>query len=175
MRWWLSPLILLAAALPAVAAGGDMRMRPWPFDRLSEAAPEFRLDDRRTLTDLRGRWVVLHFWATWCKPCATELPAFEALHRRWRGRGVEFLAISIDDQAGAEAISRFAADRGVTMPVLIGRDLEVTDRYWGWGVPVTYFVDPQGRLAGRALGIRDWGRADPVLEALTTMTVPAPP
>ena len=64
--------------------------------------------------------------------------------------------VAIDDTATGAEVARFAADLGVTVPVYLARTSTVSDRYWRWGVPVSYLVDPAGGFVGRALGPRAW-------------------
>jgi len=150
-----------AASSGAVAAEG------LALDRLNQPAPPLLLDEGRTLADYRGRWVLLHFWATWCRPCAKEMRALDRLHRRWAGR-VAFFTVSIDED-GDQSVPPFLREHGIEMTTLLARDTRATDRYWRQGVPVTYLVDPDGRLVARALGVREWDTdaANRTLAALT--------
>ena len=133
------------------------------LQRLDEAAPDFLLRDPSGsvlhLGELRGHAVILHFWATWCEPCRAELPTLEALVRQVSDSGVILVAVAIDTEADAARIRRFVHDLGVGFPVYLARDGAISDRYWSWGVPVTYLIDPGGRLVARALGPRDWATA----------------
>lgn len=143
---------------PAASLGTEFDSQH--LQRLDEVAPDFLLRDASgkslQLSDLRGRPVILHFWATWCKPCRHELPALQALTGKLAGSPVVFLAVAIDTDRSAASVRRFARDLGVTFPVYLARDGDVTERYWSWGIPATYLVDRKGRLVGRALGTRDW-------------------
>ena len=132
------------------------------MQRLDEVAPDFLLRDAGNelrLTALRGRPVILHFWATWCEPCREELPALEAIARHLADSGIVLVAVAIDDEADDARIRRYAKDLGVTFPVYLARECDISDRYWSWGVPVTYLIDPAGRLVARLLGPRDWTSA----------------
>jgi len=127
---------------------------------LKQEAPDFTIKgpdgNMISLKDFRGRVVILHFWATWCKPCKEEFPAFEKLYQGLKGKDVALLAISIDAKADKDEIDRFVRGLGAAFPVFLARDGDVTDRYWTWGVPVTYFIDRSGWIIGRAIGPRDW-------------------
>jgi thiol-disulfide isomerase/thioredoxin len=146
-------LAVLAALVLALGSGridaADLRM-----DALDQPAPIVGLGDGKTLQDLRGRWVLLHFWATWCHSCVSELPALDQLARRWRDR-VDFFAVSIDE-SDPRAVDAFVAGGKVSIPIVYRHQARASERYFGWGVPVTYLVNPQGRLVGRFLGPRDW-------------------
>lgn len=153
--------LLLALVSPLAAAGG------LAMDALDQPAPVIGIGDGRTLQDLRGRWVLLHFWATWCEPCRTELPALDRLAQRWRDR-IDVYAVSIDDGDPAPVAAYVAAAK-LSLPVVNREVARATERYWGWGVPVSYLIDPQGQLVGRILGPRDWAASavDDELRRLT--------
>jgi len=94
-------------------------------------APEFQLQtiDNKTvkLSDFRGKTVLLNFWATWCKPCRTEMPAIQQAYEQWRARGVEVLAINIAETP--LAVTNFAKEFGLTFPILLDPQREVTKLY----------------------------------------------
>jgi len=156
--------MLLAAALWLIAlpslALDEASLRTQQMQRLEEPAPDFVLHDASgtglQLAALRGRPVIVHFWATWCKPCRKELPVIQSLARRLADTDVVFLAVAIDTDVGAADIREYAASLGVTIPVYRAGDGRISDRYWSRGIPVTYLIDRDGAIAGRALGPRDW-------------------
>jgi peroxiredoxin len=127
---------------------------------IAEDAPDFTVVSQPgpaiSLKGLRGKVVILHMWATWCKPCEKEFPLFEKLYEDMKGRAVVFLPVSIDLRATQEDINGFAKEHRASFPVYLARNGNITDRYWTWGVPVTYFIDKKGRIIGRALGQRRW-------------------
>lgn len=129
------------------------------LQEIRQKAPDFSLKmGGRTisLADCAGKVAILHFWATWCKPCLEEFPLFEKMHRGLKDKDAVFLPVSIDAKAGQGEIDAFAKKLGAGFPVYLARTGNVTDRYWTWGVPVTYFIDKKGWIVGRALGPRDW-------------------
>jgi len=154
--------VLLLAAGPAPALDEES-LETVHMQRLDEAAPDFMLREASgealRLADLRGHPLILHFWAMWCEPCRAELPALEALARDLADSGVVLLAVSIDEEADAARIRRYAQDLGMTFGVYIAREGDISERYWSWGVPATYLIDPSGLLVARALGPRDWTSA----------------
>jgi cytochrome c biogenesis protein CcmG, thiol:disulfide interchange protein DsbE len=114
------------------------------------AAPPYRGREPVTLAQFRGHPVVLNFWASWCPPCREEMPALEAAYERYRVRGV--VVIGIDGATDTWAASRAFLDaRGVTYPV--GRDEggQVAQAYHVTGLPTTFFIRADGRVAGVAL------------------------
>ena len=140
------------------------------MQKLDEAAPDFMLRDASGgslhLSDLRGRTVILHFWATWCKPCRMELPALEAMVHQLTDSAVMLIAVAIDVDMDSARVRRYAHDLGVNFPVYLAADGTISERYWSWGVPVTYLIDPEGRLVARTLGPREWASA-PMLNLIT--------
>jgi cytochrome c biogenesis protein CcmG, thiol:disulfide interchange protein DsbE len=113
------------------------------------AAP-YRGRDPVTLAQFRGHPVVLNFWASWCPPCRAEMPALEAAYEKYRARGV--VVIGIDGATDTWGVSRaFLEARGVTYPV--GRDEagHIAETYHVAGLPTTFFIAADGRVAGMAL------------------------
>jgi thiol-disulfide isomerase/thioredoxin len=104
------------------------------------------------LSDFRGKAVLLNFWATWCPPCKVEIPWFVDLQNRYAGRGLQVVGIAMDD-AGAASIARFANDMNMNYPVLQGTE-NVADSYGGVdGLPITFYIGRDGRVAQRILGL----------------------
>jgi cytochrome c biogenesis protein CcmG/thiol:disulfide interchange protein DsbE len=114
-------------------------------------APHFdlaRLDTkgRLSLASLRGKVVVLNFWASWCSPCKTEAPRLEAAWRRWRARGVVVVGVDAQDFSGDAR--RFMRRYKLTYPNVHDGPGNVLPKYGVTGFPETYFVDRTGRLVG---------------------------
>lgn len=130
------------------------------IQELKQEAPDFTVVERDgkkvRLQDYKGTVVIIHIWATWCKPCHEEFPLFEKMYRRFMEKNIAFLPIAIDIKATQDEINTFAKEHVTTFPVYLARIGNITDKYWTWGVPVTYFIDKKGWIAGRAVGPRDW-------------------
>ncbi|TAN63596.1 TlpA family protein disulfide reductase [bacterium] len=141
-------------------AGDDAHVHPTGLQYLNEPAPEFFVVDRNgektSIKDFKGRAVLLHFWATWCAPCKDEFPAFEKLYQEFGRKGLTILAVSIDSVAGLDEVTKRAVSYGGTFPVYVARQGSVTNKYWTWGVPVTYFINKKGLIAARGIGQQDW-------------------
>ena len=127
--------------------------------RSGTVAPGFELpvlgaERSLALEDLRGRVVLLNFWATWCKPCEDEMPAMERLYQALSPRGLELLAVSVDDEAGV--VETFRERLGLSFPLLLDPDRRVSDTYQSYKFPETWLIDPDGVLVARFIGPRDW-------------------
>jgi cytochrome c biogenesis protein CcmG, thiol:disulfide interchange protein DsbE len=114
-------------------------------------APQFalsRLDapGKLKLASLRGKVVVLNFWASWCDPCKSEAPRLEAAWQRFHGRGVVVVGVDAQDFSGDA--QRFMRKHGITYPNVHDGPGDVLPRYGVSGFPETYFVDRRGRLVG---------------------------
>lgn len=155
----LAALILCLSADQAKAVD-KLLLKSVGFTELNEAAPEFTVVDAQgrtqSLRDFRGRAIILHVWATWCKDCLKEFPGFEALYRSYKNTKIEFVFVSIDLNSSQLDIEDFARRNGATFPVYLAGKGRISDAYWTWGVPETYLIDDTGRIIGRAIGPRDW-------------------
>ena len=150
--------ILLAIA-PALCAGAE------PLHRVqgNPAAADFNLKDLDgkvyRLSDLRGRVVIVNFWATWCPPCRFELPSMEKAYQILKKEDVVILGINVGEDA--DTIFSFTADYPVSFPLLLDKDALVIKQYPVIGLPTSYIINPQGQLVYRVIGTRDW--TDPTL------------
>ena len=126
------------------------------------------LEGRSTgLAALRGRPVLINFWATWCKPCVDEMPDLVRLHREYAPHGVEFLAASVNEAEQSEEVLAFVREVGVSFPVVLGAD---TDQMKRIGLlpmlPGTVLLDEQGRVAARFPGVIRPARVEQALDKL---------
>ena len=107
------------------------------------------------LAELRGKVVLLNFWATWCVPCRKEMPAIEALYRRYKDRGLEVLAVSLD-KLSTTVVEAFVKEVGVTYRVALDPSWATARTYGVRGLPATFLIDRAGNVVMRELGERDW-------------------
>jgi cytochrome c biogenesis protein CcmG/thiol:disulfide interchange protein DsbE len=118
-------------------------------------APVFELDrldqdGKVSLASMRGKVVVLNFWASWCSPCKDEAPALEQAWQRWREQDVVVVGVDLQDLDGDAR--RFVGRYGLTYPILRDRKNWTWGHYGVTGLPETWFVDREGRLAKRIKG-----------------------
>lgn len=166
-------MAITAVLIASVSYGIDSKkLDAAGVQELRQEAPDFMLvthEGRKiNLKDFKGKVVILHIWATWCKPCRSEFPLFEKMYEGFKGRDVVFLPVSIDPKADRKEINSVSRGFGATFDVYLAREGNITDRYWTWGIPVTYFIDKRGWIAGRAIGPRDWG-SDRIRELITAL------
>ena len=146
---------LLSAPLAAVRAADDQSLTPISGQ---PNAPDFDLKDPQgrpqRLADYRGKPVILNFWATWCPPCREEMPSMQRAYEVLAAEGIAVIAVNVGEDA--DAIAQFMEEEPVDFPLPMDTDAKVAQRYHTQGLPTTYVVDPQGRLAYRAMGSREW-------------------
>jgi peroxiredoxin len=144
-------LLSLAALLLLVACSSE----PPPKVSRGDTAPAFetvRLDGTRVRfpSDFSGKSVVIRFWADWCKYCEGEMRDIEPIYQRNKAQGVDVLAVNVgQDRATASA---FIGKLGISYTALLDEDAAIAKRYGVTGLPTTYFIDPQGRIAAKQIG-----------------------
>lgn len=110
---------------------------------------------RVSLSDYKGKLVLLNFWATWCMPCRKEMPGMEKLWQKYRDRGFVVLAVSSDEGSPAR-VKTFTEKFNLSFPVLLDPEDEVGTLYNVSSLPATFLIDRQGRVVSRAVGSEDW-------------------
>ena len=127
--------------------------------QVGDEAPNFMLRDLAgnviSLSQLRGKVVLLNFWATWCGPCRVEMPAMEQLYRTIPRGQFEILAVSTDPQ-GAAVTGPFQKRMGFTFPILHDLEYRVGLAYGARTIPITFMVDRHGIVRQKIFGARDW-------------------
>jgi cytochrome c biogenesis protein CcmG, thiol:disulfide interchange protein DsbE len=144
-------LVLPLMALLAISFRFDPKVVESPL--IGKPAPEFTLLDldgnTYSLSELRGKPVVINFWSTWCPPCIQEHPWLERASQQYAGR-VHFLGVIYQDDP--ETIRRFLRQRGAWGPALVDPDNRVALAYGVFGPPETFFVDAQGTIVDKVIG-----------------------
>jgi cytochrome c biogenesis protein CcmG, thiol:disulfide interchange protein DsbE len=128
---------------------------------IGSPAPDFTVQDadrKVSLSDLRGKVVVLNFWATWCPPCVEEMPSLVQMQQRMKGKGVEVLAISLDADEGA--YHKFLKDHNVDLLTVRDGDGKSNNLYGTFKFPETYIIDRNGVMRRKFIGPVDWGQPE---------------
>ncbi len=124
---------------------------PPPFDGKTPAARHY------SLADLRGKVVIVNFWASWCAECRPEMPALERLHRDFASHGL--VMIGVNAREDAAAIRRYAKELALTFPLIVDKDGKINALYGVVGLPATFIIGRDGRAVAFAVGTREWASA----------------
>lgn len=146
--WAASPASAPDASPPFIAQQIPRPLPPLHFEDGAGAAV--------TLADFHGRIVLLNLWATWCRPCRTEMPALDRLQVKMAGPDFTVVPLSIDHR-GRDAVARFYRDLGLaTLDIYIDRSGEALSTLELSGMPTSFLIDREGREIGRVSGPAPW-------------------
>ncbi len=147
--------VVLVAGLAGAAMGWQM-ITPVAASHSSARPFAVRTLDGHTvrLADLRGRPVVIDFWATWCAPCRASMPHLSAVQQRFASRGLVVLGLSVDD-ASAQSVRGFAESMRVSFPVAIASEQVLDDFGPIRSIPTTIFINRRGEIVRRVVGYLD--------------------
>jgi thiol-disulfide isomerase/thioredoxin len=163
--------VMLFAGIRMSHQNGVAAISPRTGQLMGAVAPDFELQaldgKNLKLSGLRGKAVLLNFWATYCEPCKVEMPWFVELQKEYGPQGFQILGVAMDD-ASTEDIAQFAKDMGVNYPILLGKEA-VGVSYGGVNVlPTTFFLDRNGKVVAREFGLQSRSVfVDHIKEALT--------
>ncbi len=168
MRFGGAIILVLSLCLPGaadVAAGGAAEPGLPQFSPTTppRPAPEVTVTARTgetvRLADLKGRPVLINFWATWCVPCVSEMPALEALAAERAGTPLAILAVS-EDRKGESVVGPFVAKLGLTkLPIYLDPETKALHAFESDALPTTILIDRRGREVGRLMGAASWDSA----------------
>ena len=158
-------LVLIALLLPSCGEPGAVGSVASPAAERREA-PDFALasltGETVRLADLRGKTVIIDFWATWCPPCEFQVPELNAFWKAHQAEGdVVVLGISVDIEAPA-VVSAWAAEKDVQYPVLVGGE-ELARRFGALGFPTLYVITPDGTVEAEHVGLIEVGDLEEAL------------
>ena len=160
-----SGLALSLVALLVLAWTQGSRFAPVAVGARAPAYTARTLDGRTvSLASLKGKVVVLNVWATWCRPCRTEMPALERLQQKLGKDGLEIVAVSVDTPLGTLGpsgnnggdVKSYVSDMGLTFTVLHDPQRSVEDLFLVQGLPTTFIIDKNGRIDQKVVGAREW-------------------
>lgn len=153
---------------------GGMGIGAWGLTRyavppegaqLGQRAPEYRVrnpvtgDSISLRSHYAGHVTLINIWATWCGPCRTEMPSMERLYQAYRGRGFRIAAVSVDEGSAA-AVTEFGKQLGLSFDLLHDQSGVMQQVYQTLGVPQSWLLDQNGRIAYVGIGGEMWDNAE---------------
>lgn len=171
-------VIVLVAVIAVLALSFRRDPRDIKSAAVGKPAPAFTLDlldgpGRLSLADYQGRVVILNFWASWCVPCKQENPALAAVWERYRA-SADFVMIGIVYQDSVDAARDYTRRMGNAWPSVLDPDGHTAFAYGVFGIPETFFITPDGQVAGRHVGAIDQTRLINGIEAIRQQPGPTP-
>ena len=129
-------------------------------------APDFTLKSLNgedvSLSQHRGNYVLVNFWATWCGPCKMEMPSLETLYQRFKSKNFTLLAIS-NDMFGAKIVEPYIKANNLSFPILLDQQLQASNKFGVVSLPTTFMIDPEGNIIGELRGAEDWATPENLL------------
>ncbi|MCL2210449.1 MAG: TlpA family protein disulfide reductase [Treponema sp.] len=107
-----------------------------------------------TLSSLKGKTVILNFWATWCPPCRAEMPSMDTFYKRYKDKSLEILAVDIGENINT--VRQFIQKNNYSFPILLDTTRRISSIYGIEAIPTTYIIDRQGKIIGRVVGSIYW-------------------
>ena len=149
---------ILSVILAMVIALGSLitacQSQPGSAPEVDKLAPEFQLPNLQgqtiSLDDLRGKPVLVNFWATWCGPCVHEMPYIQEVSDEWSGKGLVVLAINIGESTSK--VAKFMQSQGLSFTVLLDTDEKTAAKYNIRAIPTTFFIDKDGVIQAKKIG-----------------------
>jgi len=151
---------LLFVALPLMASAWSERPQEAPVAvTVGSMAPDFTLEnvqgEKVSLSQLRGKVVIVNFWATWCPPCRSEMPSMEVLQRTFKDDGLVLLAINIEKE-GRPVVEKFLKESPYSFQILLDDNASVQNRYNVFQFPESFIVDRNGIVVKKVIGAVPW-------------------
>lgn len=155
------PRLIIGLLMLLLAAGTQAAELPFGIRAMDgRQAPDFSLKDlegkTHKLSSYRGRWVFVHFWASWCGPCRREMPKVEAIAAD--AEKLNLVLLLVNTAEDEETVFSFIGAVAPSLTSSLDKDGLVTEKWQPRGLPATFFVDPAGKLRYQALGGREWDK-----------------
>jgi len=115
-----------------------------------------------SLSQFRGKYLLINFWATWCAPCKIEMPSLEKLYRQFKSDNFDMIGIS-NDMFGARVVRPYIKATNLTFPMLLDQRMIVSRQFGIVSLPTTVLIDPQGIIIGVLQGAEDWSDPETLL------------
>lgn len=158
----LKPLLmtLLMTLLMSLSITASVQAAPIHLTKLEipQRAPNFRLIDLdnkvHTLADYKGKPLIVNFWASWCRPCRAELPAFNRAWAKVKDQGIQMIAINIGEDPNT--VFNFIREYPIDFKVLLDQQSDELNNWQMQGLPTTYILNAKGQVVYQAIGEREW-------------------
>jgi peroxiredoxin len=128
------------------------------FAKTGSLAPDFSLNDicgkKVTLSQFKGKVVILNFWSIWCGPCLAEMPSLNKLYLELKDKGLVVLAVTEDP--AEKPVRSYIKEKGLAFPVLMDKERKVYFKYSLYGIPVSFLVDKKGVIVEKFIGESNW-------------------
>lgn len=169
MRRLLLVVVVLSLVAGSIYLGATSSSRPnyepvKPVE-LGEEAPDFQLEDNSgnkvSLSSLRGKVVMINFWATWCPPCRAEMPSMEKLNQAMAGEDFVMLAINIEEN-GRTAVAEFLKNSPHSFPILYDEEGVVQKLYGVYKFPESFVIRKDGIIDDKVIGAIDWAHPETI-------------
>ncbi len=134
-------------------------------------APDFELQalhgGQMKLSDLRGKKVIVNLWATWCPPCRAEMPDMQSFYEENKDKGVVILGVNLTQtETKSEAVSTFVETYGITFPILMDVDKQVSNVYKAISIPTSFIIDSKGVIQNKFIGPMNQEMMENMLSAI---------
>ena len=154
----LTAILVIIFVLGLITTGcqskGDLNGSPSEAPQIGKPAPGFQLPNLDgqsvSLSDFRGKPVLINFWASWCQPCVYEMPFIQEVFEEWSGQGLVVLTINIGESASKA--KTFMESHDLSFPVLLDTKGDVAEKYNIRGIPTTFSVDKDGTIQAMRIG-----------------------
>lgn len=159
-QWAVVGGVVALLAIGLGAASHFMRDELFPVS-VGSTAPEFRAkqigtNTFRSLSDYKGKVVLLNIWATYCEPCKVEMPSLEGLHKAYGDSGLKIVAVEIDPSVTDDSIKTYAKNLGITFEILHEPTHTLERDYQTTGYPETFVIGPEGTIRKKWIGPDNW-------------------
>lgn len=134
-------------------------------------APNFELqtlDGKQiSLSDMKGKRLILNFWATWCPPCKAEMPHMQKFYQEQKGNNIEILAVNLTTgEKNPKDVAKFVKDYGLTFPILLDSSGEIGEAYQAFTIPTSYIIDSHGIIKKKIVGPMDKGMMTELIKSI---------
>jgi len=151
------PVVLILALLVTGCSPDPETNNSTPTGtQIGDKAPDFQLENLNgeivSLSELKGRPVMLNFWATWCPPCRNEMPYIQEIYENWTDNPSSVVVMAVNIGESASTARNYVESRGFSFPVLLDTTETTARRYRISGIPTTFFIDKDGIIQGKKIG-----------------------